>query len=231
MVCTFVDFALSEVCLLFCGGAFEFGADIALPYTGALLCGDILMLRFVMLLGFMLLVGCERTPTNYQALPAVLAVEHFELLNQDGQVVTEATLRGHWSLLFFGYRYCPDVCPTTLAELNRTAKLLGDANVQVVLVSVDPERDSPAELKEYVKYFNPAFTAWTGPAAQLSQLASELHLFYAKQENPGAPYLMDHSSQIVLINPQGEYVGLFTAPHEAHALRDAIVWRMAQDAN
>lgn len=178
----------------------------------------------------MLLAGCDQTPQNFQPLPVNLPVGHFELLNQDAAVVTEADLSGKWSLLFFGYRYCPDVCPTTLAELNRTAKLLGDANVQVVLVSVDPERDSPAELKEYVKYFNPAFTAWTGTPQQLSLLAQELHLFYAKQEQAAAPYLMDHSAQIVLINPRGEYVGFFPAPHDANALRDAIAWRMAQDA-
>lgn len=179
----------------------------------------------------MLLSGCEQAPQNYQALPVSLPIGHFELVNQDGKVVSEADLKGKWSLLFFGYRYCPDVCPTTLAELNRTVRLLGDAPVQVVLVSVDPERDSPAELKEYVKYFNPAFTAWTGNAAQLSQLAEELHLFYARQEQSGAPYLMDHSAQIVLIDPAAQYVGFFPAPHEAQALRDAIVWRMAQAAH
>lgn len=188
------------------------------------------MLRMCVLFSLFLLAACDNAPQNYQALPVPLQVDHFELLNQDAEVVSEADLRGHWSLLFFGYRYCPDVCPTTLAELNRTAKLLADAKVQVVLVSVDPQRDSPAELKEYVKYFNPAFSAWTGEAHQLSKLASELHLFYARKENPGTAYLMDHSSQIVLINPQGEYVGLFVAPHQAQALRDAIVWRMAQDA-
>ena len=166
----------------------------------------------VILLFLLVLVGCSvQLPESYQPLPKVSPIKEFTLYNQDGQAIGTPELKDKWTLLFFGYTYCPDVCPTTLAELNQVAAKVELESLQVVLVSVDPERDSPKQLKDYINYFNPKFQAWSGELPQLESLARQLHVFFQKQPFEDS-YLMDHSSQVVLINPQGEYVGFFTAP-------------------
>jgi protein SCO1/2 len=166
----------------------------------------------VMVLVLVFLVGCsEQLPESYQPLPKVSAISEFSLYDQNAQTISNNELKGHWTLLFFGYTFCPDVCPTTLAELNKVAAKVENDDFQVVLVSVDPERDSPKQLKDYINYFNPKFQAWSGEVSQIESLARQLHIFFQKQPFEDS-YLMDHSSQVVLINPKGEYVGFFTAP-------------------
>ena len=166
----------------------------------------------VMVLVLVFLVGCsEQLPESYQPLPKVSAISEFSLYDQNAQTISNNELKGHWTLLFFGYTFCPDVCPTTLAELNKVAAKVENDAFQVVLVSVDPERDSPKQLKDYINYFNPKFQAWSGEISQIESLARQLHIFFQKQPFEDS-YLMDHSSQVVLINPKGEYVGFFTAP-------------------
>ena len=166
----------------------------------------------VLCLVFAGLTACSETmPESYEPLPTAITVADFNLYNQHAQVINKSAFAGKWSLLFFGYTYCPDVCPTTLAEMNRVAADVTGSEFQVVLVSVDPERDNAAVLKNYIEYFNPKFQAWSGELPQLEGLARQLHIFFQKQPY-GDSYLMDHSSQVVLVNPQGEYVGFFTAP-------------------
>mgnify|MGYP000002157984 FL=1 len=165
-----------------------------------------------MVLVLLLMVGCStELPESYQPLPKVISLEEFSLYNQDGKTISNNELQQNWTLLFFGYTFCPDVCPTTLAELNQVAAKVAVDNLQVVLLSVDPERDSPRQLKDYIHYFNPKFKAWSGELGQIESLASQLHVFFQKRPFDDS-YLMDHSSQVVLINPKGEYVGFFTAP-------------------
>ena len=161
---------------------------------------------------FIWLSGCsESLPESYQPLPTPISLESFKLYDQNAANITQDDLKDKWSLVFFGFTYCPDVCPTTLAELNNAARQIELDNLQVVLVSVDPERDTPKQLKDYIEYFNPKFQAWSGELPQLESLARQMHIFFQKQKMEDT-YTMDHSSQVVLVNPKGEYQGFFTAP-------------------
>jgi protein SCO1/2 len=170
-----------------------------------------MMFRLISIAVFFL-AGCSSpVPETYQPLPSAISIEAFSLYNQDALTIQNEALKDHWTLLFFGYTFCPDVCPTTLAELNQVAAKVDNDAFQVVLVSVDPERDTSSKLKDYIYYFNPKFQAWSGELGQVESLARQLHVFFQKQPFEDS-YLMDHSSQIVLINPQGQYEGFFTAP-------------------
>lgn len=144
----------------------------------------------------------------------------FAMTDMDGRPVDQRLLQGKWSAVFFGYTYCPDVCPATLTTLAAAQTRLGDraANLQTVFVSVDPERDTPAQLKSYLA--SPAFPkpvlGLTGTPEQLAAIAKAYKVYYAKNgEGPG--YLMDHNSAIYLMDPQGRFVRLIrpdAAPDE-----------------
>jgi protein SCO1/2 len=130
----------------------------------------------------------------------------FSLIDENGEQVKLSDYRGKPVLLYFGYTFCPDVCPTTMAELGRMMRELGDQaeDVQVVMISVDPERDTPERLAEYVHYFHPDFIGLTGTEEQVSQAATPLGIYYAKQEVEGASgYLMDHTATVLLIDKDG----------------------------
>ena len=143
----------------------------------------------------------------------------FKLVDHAGRSFDNADLKGHWSLLFFGYTHCPDVCPTTLSTLNQVVQSYqGSAKTdapQVVFVSVDPERDSPAKLRQYVEYFNPKFTGVTGNPDALDKLTRALGILHMRLPNSKNDhgYLVDHSAYILLIDPQGALTALFSAPH------------------
>lgn len=156
----------------------------------------------------------ETTPKSYQPLPEAIKITDVNLYDHNGQTIREQSLEDKWSLVFFGYTYCPDVCPTTLVELNRAAAKVEGDNFQVVLVSVDPQRDTPEQLKTYIEYFNPSFQAWSGDIINIENLSRQMHIFFQKQPHGDDEnsYLMDHSSQVVVVNPDGEYVGFFTSP-------------------
>lgn len=146
----------------------------------------------------------------------------FVLTDQDGQPFTRAQLQGRWTLVFPGFTYCPDVCPTTLALLKTVKAQLDPAaaeRLQVVLFSVDPGRDTPARLKEYVSYFDPDFRAATAPEPQLKAMAQALGVAYARVpgETPES-YTMDHSAALILIDPDGALAGYFTPPLQVTAL-------------
>lgn len=127
------------------------------------------------------------------------------------------SLKGRWNLLFFGYTYCPDICPMTLMHMNKMWKQLSDkekAYINVVLVSVDPARDTPDSMKSYMDYFNPDFIALTGNPEGMQALAGQLNAFYARVDREDGGYLMDHSANIVLVSPDGEYRGYVEPPHD-----------------
>jgi protein SCO1/2 len=157
-------------------------------------------------------------PQAYPALPA------FQLTDQDGVPFDNSRLTGRWTLLFFGYTYCPDVCPMTLQLLQTvTGKLAtqdAGGDLQVVLVSVDPERDTPQRLRDYVHYFNPDFIGVSGPHDQLRTLTAGLGAFYGKAENQNDPqqYLVDHSAGLFLLSPAGRIRALFSAPLQANSI-------------
>lgn len=139
-------------------------------------------------------------------LQGASAAHDFSLVDENGEQVRLSDFRGKPVLLYFGYTFCPDVCPTTMAELGKMMRELGDQadDVQVVMISVDPERDTPERLAEYVRYFHPDFIGLTGTEEEVSQAATPLGVYYAKQEVEGASgYLMDHTATVLMIDKDG----------------------------
>ncbi|WP_043319822.1 SCO family protein [Microbulbifer sp. HZ11] len=142
-------------------------------------------------------------------------LDEFELIADSGDVFKTTQLAGRWTLVFFGFTHCPDVCPTTLSTLNNFYQTLDDdtrENTDILLVSVDPLRDKPQQLQEYVRYFNPDFYGVTGEFINLKRFANQLNVPFNKVPLDDGQYTVDHGSQVVLINPRGHYHGFFKAP-------------------
>lgn len=141
----------------------------------------------------------------------------FELVDHHGKPFDAARLEGRWSLLFFGFTYCPDICPTTMAFLNDFVAGLGPEealDTQVVMVSVDPARDTVPQLASYVPFFNADFLGVTGEFLEIHRFATALNTPFRKVPGDGEQYSVDHSSNVVLINPRGDYHGFFKPPLE-----------------
>lgn len=150
-------------------------------------------------------------------------IDDVDLLTTDGRPFTADALRGRWSLLFFGFTHCPDVCPLTLDVLARAHRALKSnahygARGQVVFVSVDPERDTPAVLADYVRHFDPEFVAVTAPVAALGAFTRRLGVLFAKVEQGGGDYSVDHSAGIFFIDPELRLVSVLTPPHDLAAV-------------
>ncbi len=140
----------------------------------------------------------------------------FSLEQSDGSTLTQAELRGRWTVVFLGFTHCPDLCPTTLSELAQAQKLwapMAEATrPRVLFVSVDPARDTAAKTGEYAAYFHPDTLAATAQEPALQAFASSLGLVYMKVETTGGDYTMDHSTPLVLLDPQGRQAGLIRPP-------------------
>lgn len=151
--------------------------------------------------------------------PQPLPVSDFSFIDENGEPLNRQDLLGKNLLVFFGYTYCPDICPTTLMDLSRTWRNLPEKvknEWQVILVSIDPARDLPANLGPYMHYFNPSFKALTGNPQALQTLAAELNAIYHKVERgEGQAYLMDHSANLAVLDRQGHYLGYIEPPHSA----------------
>lgn len=134
------------------------------------------------------------------------ALEPFTLIDGDGQPFTEQQLQDRWSLVFVGYTFCPDICPTTLSDLSRIYPELAQLSdqVQVIFVSADPARDTPERLKVYTQYFNPNFIAVTAEHEELMPAVQQLGLIYGIFDREEENYLVDHSASIALVNPKGQ---------------------------
>lgn len=131
----------------------------------------------------------------------------FTLVGADGKPVTDHSYRGKWMLVYFGYTFCPDVCPTTLNNITQAlAKLGPDANrISPLFITIDPKRDTPKVIGDYVKAFDPRIVGLTGSADQIAAVAKEYRVYYAPQPGAGDDYLVDHSSFVYLMNPQGGF--------------------------
>ena len=157
------------------------------------------------------------------------ALPEFELINQDGQRFTRDDLKGKWHLVFFGYTHCPDICPTSLQTLADMVNAIDDADVskalQVMFVSVDPDRDTPELLKKYVEYFNPEFIGATGTEPNLQQLTRSIGISYflERQNSDQEAYEVGHSAAFVLLNPDTQFAGLFGAPHDSNAIAQDLI--------
>ncbi|MDR3508678.1 MAG: SCO family protein [Caulobacteraceae bacterium] len=132
----------------------------------------------------------------------------FSLADQDGRPVTEQTLKGKPTAIVFGFTYCPEICPTTLTNMTAWLKALGpDADrLNMVFVSVDPERDTPAQLKSYLSAFDPRIRGLTGSPEAVARIAGEYQVYYRKVPIAGGGYTMDHSSAIYLMDAKGRFV-------------------------
>jgi len=160
--------------------------------------------------------------TAATVLSEPMTVPSFKLTDQHGQPFTEKNLQGQWTFLFFGYTYCPDICPMTLAMLNQVAQQLQDTAVhpKVIFISVDPGRDTTERLGQYVSYFNPAFLGVTGSEEELQRLSRPLGIAYRRSNDSSENYLVDHSANILLINPQAQLQALISPPHDASAIAE-----------
>jgi protein SCO1 len=136
-------------------------------------------------------------------------------VDHHGQVFDNDRLLGKWTLVFFGFTYCPDICPTTMGFLNELMGQLEGTeaeDTEVVMVTVDPARDTVEQLASYVPYFNPDFTGVTGDFLDIHRFATALNTPFRKVPGEGENYQVDHSANVALINPRGDYHGFFKAP-------------------
>jgi cytochrome oxidase Cu insertion factor (SCO1/SenC/PrrC family) len=150
----------------------------------------------------------------------------FSLVDHTGKPVTDEDFAGKWQLVFFGFTYCPDVCPTTLNDISVVLEELGNDAEQVtpLFISVDPERDTPQVMAEYVANFDTRIVALTGSPEQIKQVAQAFRTYYAKMEQEDQPggYTMDHSAFLYLMDPEGEYATHFSIGDEPAAIADEI---------
>lgn len=167
-------------------------------------------------------------------LPEPREIEDFALLDQSGNPFTLADLRGHWSLVFFGFTSCPDVCPNTLYQLQQARQLMlaedrsADAAAdipRVYFVTVDPERDTPQKLAAYLSYFDPAFAGLTGSPEQLQALALQLGIaFFVEPHTPDKlQYSVDHGASMLLLDPMGRFYAVLPAPHDAASIAHDVL--------
>ncbi|MFS2156328.1 SCO family protein [Pseudomonas sp. Pseusp122] len=148
-------------------------------------------------------------------LPQSRTVPDMVMTNQDGQAVSLSELKGKWTLLFFGYTFCPDICPTTLAQLRQIKSELPKeavSNLRVVLVSVDPNRDTPQQLKQYLGYFDKDFVGLSAPVAQIQKLANAVSIPFIPADTSKPNYTVDHSGNLVILGPDGTQRGFIRAP-------------------
>lgn len=140
----------------------------------------------------------------------------FHLSQANGQPLTLADWRGRWSVVYFGYTSCPDVCPTTLQTLKTAWAELGGRGlhdkIRIDFISVDPERDTPEVLGKYVAFFSPDFIAASGSDEQLTRITRALGLVYARTKTADGNIAVDHSGSAVIIDPQAQLVGIFRPP-------------------
>ncbi|EIK97574.1 SCO1/SenC family protein [Pseudomonas sp. M47T1] len=148
-------------------------------------------------------------------LPEHRTVPSVTMTDQDGKPVALDDLKGKWSLLFFGYTFCPDICPTTLAQLRQVKSELpaaAAARLQVILVSVDPSRDTPQQLKQYLGYFDKDFRGFTGDGSGLQKLANGLSIPYIAADTSKPNYTVEHSGNLALLGPDGTQRGFIRSP-------------------
>jgi protein SCO1/2 len=170
-------------------------------------------------------------------LPSSLELPEFTLTDQDGQTLTQHWFEGQWTLVFFGFTHCPDICPATLQVMSLARRQLAEDNPDqelpsILLISIDPERDTPASLKQYVTHFGNGVSGATGSFDELEKLTKTLGVYFAKEDPvPGGvpdDYNVAHSAHVVVINPNGDYSAVFSAPHEVAAFVADMPILMAQ---
>lgn len=164
-------------------------------------------------------------PPGITVISPPRAVGEFSLRDQHDAPFDLSRLRGKWTLLFFGYTRCPDVCPTALTTLKQVHRSMGDdnRNTQYVFVTVDPKHDSPQVLAQYAGYFNPDFLGVRGEDSELARLARTLGAYYRiGPPGPDGKYEIDHSAAIFLVDPDGNFRGVFSPPQNPMRMAFAL---------
>jgi cytochrome oxidase Cu insertion factor (SCO1/SenC/PrrC family) len=155
-----------------------------------------------------------------------LIESEFSLIDHADKPVTDEDFEGKWQLVFFGFTYCPDVCPTTLNDASIVLEELGAEGdqLQPLFITVDPKRDTPEVMAEYVANFDPRIVGLTGSLEQIEQAAQAFRAYYAKVEQDGVPdgYTMNHSAFLYLMDPEGEYAAHFSPSDEPAAIAEEI---------
>jgi len=150
----------------------------------------------------------------------------FELVDQNGERVTDKDFRGQHALVFFGFTSCPDICPTTLQQITLTLDELGERAQKLVpvFITLDPERDDPAKLAEYLDHFHPRLVGLTGTEEEIAAAADAYRVYHAKVEMPDSAlgYTIDHSAFIYLMGPEGDYITHFTHNDSPSAMADKL---------
>lgn len=170
----------------------------------------------------------NKAPKNLDAtvLPQARPLLNFNLVDQDNNVFSPTQLKGQWSFLFFGFTNCPDVCPITLKVMQSMWETLPTKKGEVghpklYFISVDPDRDNPKNLKQYVEFFNPEFNAATGKLDEIDKLTNQIGILYGydeKESDKDQEYIVNHSAQLILIDPKGRMRAVISPPHIAKTI-------------
>jgi len=163
-----------------------------------------------------------QAPPQLQAatlLPSPAPLPEFELLDDSGNIFSRSDFAGHWNLVFFGFTHCPDICPLTLQVLADARQRMQAAGLQdlprIVLVSVDPERDSTEVMHLYMAHFGEGTVGITGPLPELRKLTGGIGIYFEKTSTDSADYSVNHSAAVVVIDDDGRFYALFGAPQDA----------------
>ena len=197
------------------------------------------LVAIVLVVGIWFLMRAAMAPDpqlqSATVLPSPMELPDFTMLDQDAKPFTTVSLEGSWNLLFFGFSHCPDVCPATLQQLTvARSRMLAAGRAEsevpgIVLISVDPERDSPDVLKSYIANFGENIVGLTGSASELEKLAKPLGIFHAKSAGHHEGYNVDHTSAVLLINTDAQFHALFSAPYTVGDLVHDLPLIMASD--
>jgi protein SCO1/2 len=183
----------------------------------------VLLVSAAFLAGLVFCLGAILIVTGRLAAPVAQQVAAiggpFKLINQNGDVVTDQNLKGHPFLVFFGFTHCPDVCPTALFEISEILRALGpDAErMRAFFITVDPERDTPAVIKDYLSSFDPHLSGLTGDPADIAAVAKAYRVYYKKVPLEQGGYTMDHTAIVYLMDKEGRFVSPFSLKRTAEA--------------
>jgi protein SCO1/2 len=183
-----------------------------------------------LLLTVLPLGGCGQAPPQQPPLAGAAIGGPFALIDQDGKPVTDSDFAGRYRAIYFGYSFCPDVCPTTLQVLMQGYHAFAKgspgpaAKLVPIFISVDPDRDTPAVLKQYVAAFGPELKGLTGSPAEIAKVAKAYAVSYSKQPaaKGASGYLMDHSSVVILFGPDGKPITIVPTDQGAKAVTDTL---------
>ena len=204
--------------------------NIKLTIAGLLLFITVIVAGFVYRVSLpRIMTASEMSANGLYLLETPRNIGEFDLIDHHGNPFNPGRLDGQWTLVFFGFTHCPDICPTTMTFLNTFLESLEGTEAedpQVVMVSVDPARDTVQQLADYMPYFNPDFIGVTGEFLDIHRFATKLNTPFRKVMDEDGSYQVDHSSNIVLINPRGDYHGFFRAPLDLAKMK--VTYRSAR---